>query len=162
MISRIDLEGNISYIRELKTYKKRDGSDGHLINFNIAVNDSKRRPDGTWNNDITTFFSCILSDKKAEAFNATFKVGDRVVLGGDLRVKEPYTDKNGIEHSGELEVSVDKIGYALHYRPMEIDRSNRTSSASSSAPSYKKKEEPVSSDIDFTVGDSEDEWSSII
>lgn len=166
MISSINLEGNIARISELRTFDKKDGSKGAIISFAVAVNDSKRDGKGGFV-DNTAFFNCKIWNKKAEAFAETFQVGDRVVISGDLEVREEWEDRDGNKHSGDLEVTVKSVGAALHFRPMAVDRSGRQSrSKDADAPEYtsKKTAAKKSTTPDFTIDsdDEDEEWSALI
>ena len=76
----VDIQGNLTKDAELKFL-----NNGMAIcKFSIAVNESKKRPDGSWEN-IPSYFDGVCFGKLAERFGPVALKGKRFDISGHLK-----------------------------------------------------------------------------
>ena len=84
--------GNLTRDAEIKYLQ-----NGSVIaNFSIAVNKSKKNPDGTWG-DETFFFEVSLFGKIVESLKKYLTKGQKICVQGELR--QDRWEKDGQKHS---------------------------------------------------------------
>lgn len=152
--------GTVGQVREKRVVGKDDRS---VINFSVAYTPRTKNSSGEWVDKQTIWRECTVWGKQADYVEESFRKGDRVFVYGQLNVGDPYTDKNGDEHSGREFILVEETGLSVLFNPAHSDREARNSSGSSSAPKRrssgssaptKRKAAPKVKDDDFA-----DDWS---
>ena len=92
-LNRVQIIGNLGADPEMRYTP----SGTAVTNFRVAVNRTRRGPDGN-NVDETEWFRVVAWDKLAETCNEFLRKGRPVYVEGRLQSRK-YTDKDGIERT---------------------------------------------------------------
>ena len=164
------VSGPVFNIGELRTVGQDKKS---VIDFSIAY--SVRFLDGdTWKNGPTEWVRVTAWRKLAENFKESVREKDRVIVSGQVKVKEGFTGKDGREFPASSYIEADDIGLSLNWDTASSNREDRggestsrssssSSRSSSSAPAAKPVEAPKKTvveaddlDLDFLDDDDDD------
>lgn len=100
-INSVVLDGNITKDVELNQNQT-------VGRFTLAVNESQKNPDGSWN-DYANFFDCKIFGNSAKNLAQYLTKGKRVVVSGKLR--QDRWEKDGQKQS-RVVVNVNEISFA--------------------------------------------------
>lgn len=101
MLNRVILIGRLTRDPEV-----RKTATSTFTTFSLAVNDGRKRPDGTEN---TLFMNCTLFGVRAETFAKYTKKGSLVSVEGRLNQRK-YTNSNGVNVT-TIETIVDNFDF---------------------------------------------------
>lgn len=124
MLNRVILIGRLTRDPELR----KTTSGLSVASFSLAVDDSRKNPDGTKN---TLFMNCTLFNTRAETFVKYTRKGSLISVEGRLQQRK-YTNKAGVQVT-VIETIVDNFDF--------LDTKN---TANGDAPSYNSNPEPIS------------------
>lgn len=85
MKNQITIHGHLGHSPEIKTYTNKEGKEGKLVNFSVAVG----RDQGT----DTDWFSCTMFGKRAEVIEKFFTKGSEILVTG--RMQNDRYEKDG-------------------------------------------------------------------
>lgn len=89
MLNRVILIGRLPRAPELR----KTASNLSVVSFSLAVDDSRKNPDGTKN---TLFMNCTLFGVRADTFAKYTHKGSMVSIEGRLQQRK-YTNKAGVQ-----------------------------------------------------------------
>lgn len=116
-INRVMITGNCTRDGELR----RTGSGTAVLNFSVAVNDSRKNPStGEWE-DYANFVDCTMFGTRAEKLAEYIKKGAKVAVEGKLHYSS-WESKEGQKRS-KLDVTVDQIEFMSRKEQKEPDTS---------------------------------------
>lgn len=135
--------GNVSQIRERNgQIVNQVGEKNRVMNFTVAFNPRvKNRATGEYENGEALFFDVAAWDYLADNAAASLKVGDKVVVDGDIILKKGYTSKDGVTYGTSFSIRASSIAHSMEWNTSSQNRRNggksggSASSASSSASS---------------------------
>lgn len=104
-INRVELTGNIAGDADLRM---TPGGTA-ILEFAIAVNDRRRRPDGEWEG-YANFIDCRLFGRRAESLQKYMTKGVKVAVAGKLR-KNVWEDRETGQTRSRVEVVVDDVDF---------------------------------------------------
>lgn len=84
MKNQFILVGNVGQKPELKESK----NGNKYLQFSVAVNESFKKKDSTEFEQKTTWFNCVVFDRRAEGLSKILDKGSNVVVSGKLTVKQ--------------------------------------------------------------------------
>ena len=163
------ISGPVFNIGELRTVGQDKKS---VIDFTVAY--SVRFLDGdTWKNGPTEWVRVTAWRKLAENFKESVREKDRVIVSGQVKVKEGFTGKDGREFPASSYIEADDIGLSLNWDTASSNREDRgegtsrsssnSSSSSTSTRTSKPTEAPKKTtveaddlDLDFLDDDDDD------
>ena len=100
-MNKVLLLGRLTKDLELK----RTNSDVPYLQFTVAVQRAYQKG----GEKQTDFINCVAWRKTAEVINQYFKKGQRILVEGNIQVRD-YTDKSGVKHY-ITEVVVDSVEF---------------------------------------------------
>jgi len=113
------ITGNLSRDPEL-----RFGNSGNpILNLSVAVNKSKKNPDGTWENE-GMFFDVKAFGDLAENAASSLQKGNRITVTGRLDV-EKWTDKESGQNRSKTVILADDISASFKWATGTIQRTER-------------------------------------
>ena len=115
---------------------KATPSGALVANFRIASNDRKKNQQtGEWEDGSPTFLSCSIWRDYAEHVAESLSRGDRVVVVGQLVMRE--FEKDG-ERRTAYEVRAEEVTPSLRFATVKVNRVERNGGSSSSSKSSSK------------------------
>lgn len=118
MASTTTLIGNTTSDVELRYTQ----SGRAVANVTIAVNERRRKDDGTYEDGEAWFARCVAWGDLGEHLAASVEKGLRVVAFGRIGQKE-WTDKEGQKRTS-VEVTLDAVGPDLRYATAQVTRTS--------------------------------------
>lgn len=113
MTATIQIEGNL-----IADPRPGQGPDGAPVaNFAVAVNTSKRQPDGSWLEVGSQVFNVAAWRQLAAAALNNLAKGTPVTVTGRLSFRK-FTTQAGVEVTS-LEVDAESIGYSLRFHDVQ-------------------------------------------
>lgn len=110
-INRVNITGNLTRDSELRTTP----SGSSVLNFSIAVNESRRNQNGEWE-DYANFVDCTLFGKRATALHSRLVKGVHVAIDGKLHYSSWEDNQTGKKRS-KLDVTIDNIELSPNKQP---------------------------------------------
>lgn len=104
-INIVVLTGNLTWDAQLRNTSQNSIA---VLNFRIAVNDSRRNEQGEWK-DYANYVDCSLFGKRAEALKDRLVKGQRVCIKGKLRYSSWESKNEPGKQNHALGVTVDEI-----------------------------------------------------
>jgi single-strand DNA-binding protein len=109
--------GNLTRDPELHFSK---GSGIATVNLSVAVNKSKKNPDGEWVKE-THYFDCVAFGETAENAASSFTKGNRVVVVGYLQ-QRTWEDKDTGAKRSKVEVVIDEIAASVKWATVVVTK----------------------------------------
>lgn len=165
--------GGVTWIGEPRQTKGGNGYKPRtVVNFSVAVSkDRYNNETKEWEQDAggKYYESVTAFGRLADNIIASLKPGDRVVVIGERDPKPPYTDRNGVQHENENQVTAKSVGPDLSMWPWTNNRPSNDGSAvhNTAAPARatqapaaaaKSTAKPAPASADQVFGDDDDEW----
>ena len=158
----VTLNGGITWIGEVRT----TNSGKAVVNLSVAVSKDKFNPDTkTWENGAggTYYESVVVFGPAANRIPETFQKGDRVIVSGSRDPKPEWTDKDGVKHEHDTQVTAKFIGPELLFNKITIERKRRSDSdsvprKSAPAPSQVDSDDEDTFDDDPLDDDDDKDW----
>lgn len=91
-----------------------------VINIGLAVNTYTRDDKGEWVEGDSFFMNASAFGYLAMHIDSSINVGDPVIGSGTLKKKRDWTDKNGVEHTNDVEILLDALGVDLNRRDVQV------------------------------------------
>jgi single-strand DNA-binding protein len=111
-MTAITITGNLVADPEIKFSK----SGKAIAKFRVADTARKQNPQGTWEDDGTTFWRCTAFGKLAENIGDSLTKGQKVIVVGRIRTEE-WTTQEGDKRS-QIEVMANQVGADLSKHPV--------------------------------------------
>lgn len=102
-----------------------------VINIGLAVNTYTRDDKGEWVEGDSYFMNASAFGYLATHIDASINVGDPVIGSGALKKKRDWTDKNGVEHTNDVEILLDSLGVDLNRRDVQVIKPENTGNGNS-------------------------------
>ncbi len=102
-LNKVQIIGHVG--RDPETRSTASGQA--VTNFTVAVNRTRRGPDGTASDD-TEWFRVVAWEKLAEIAGEYLRKGGQVYVEGRLQSRR-YTDREGVEHTAVEVVASDLV-----------------------------------------------------
>lgn len=138
----VTLNGGITWIGEVRT----TNTGKSVVNLSVAVSKDKFNPDTkTWENGAggTYYESVVVFGPAANRIPETFQKGDRIIVSGSRDPKPEWTDKDGVKHEHDTQITARFIGPELLFNKITIERKRRSDSDS-----VPRKSAPAPSQVD--------------
>lgn len=118
MLNRVILIGRLTRDPELR----KTASNLSFASFSLAVDDSRKNPDGTKN---TLFINCTIFRERADTLVKYTRKGSLISIEGKLQQRK-YTNKAGVQVS-TYEVIVDSFAFLDSKGSVQAEASGYTS-----------------------------------
>jgi len=112
-MTAITITGNLVADPEIKFSKQGKA----IAKFRVADTARKQNPQGTWEDDGTTFWRCTAFGKLAENIGDCLSKGQKVIVVGRIRTEE-WTTQEGDKRS-QIEVMANQVGADLGKHPIK-------------------------------------------
>jgi single-strand DNA-binding protein len=111
-MTSIITEGNASSDAELRYTQ----AGKPVASVTLIVNDRTKNPDGDWVDGASSSYRVSVWGGPAEHFAASVTKGARLIVAGELTVRE-YTDRDG-QHRVSREISAEHVGLSTRFHPV--------------------------------------------
>jgi single-strand DNA-binding protein len=111
-MTSIITEGNASSDAELRYTQ----AGKPVASVTLIVNDRTKNADGDWVDGATSSYRVSVWGSPAEHFAASVTKGARLIVAGELTVRE-YTDREG-QHRVSREISAEHVGLSTRFHPV--------------------------------------------
>lgn len=148
-MSKRMIVGNIGKIYDKRTVGERQQS---VLEFSVASTDRFRDSDGEWKDAPTEWTTVKAWGQLADNIKDAWNSGDRVFVYGRVEMKNPYTDKEGVEHPARPVLVAEVAGHEDSKDPSIQQRTkreggyqgnNNSSNAPAKKPAPAKKDAPA-------------------
>jgi len=111
-MTSIITEGNASTDAELRYTQ----AGKPVASVTLIVNDRTKNADGDWVDGASSSYRVTVWGTPAEHFAASVTKGARLIVAGELTVRE-YTDREG-QHRLSREISAEQAGLSTRFHPV--------------------------------------------
>lgn len=164
------VEGNVSWVND-EVRKVGENGDLSVFDFGIVSSQRVRDNNGDWKDGEPDFISVTVWGRLANNVAASIDKGTRVIVIGQVRMKNGYTSKKGDEIAPSEYIVADSVGLSLEFATGELTKNHSSSSNSNSSrpsrpnsssnssrpkgpdPSQTSSKSEDDDDIDFEDGD---------
>lgn len=160
--------GGVTWIGQPRQTRGTNGRKPRtVVNFSVAVSkDRYNEETKEWEQDAggKYYESVTAFGRLADNIIASLKPGDRVVVIGDRDPKPPYTDRNGVQHENENQITARAVGPDLSMWPWANNRqaagNGSAAAAAPAAPAPKPAAKPATQPAteEQVFGTDEDDW----
>jgi single-strand DNA-binding protein len=112
-MTALTITGNLVADPEIKFSKQGKA----IAKFRVADTARKQNPQGTWEDDGTTFWRCTAFGKLAENIGDSLTKGQKIIVVGRIRTEE-WTTQEGDKRS-QIEVMANQVGLDLGKHPVK-------------------------------------------
>ena len=108
-----------------------------IASFGVAYSTRKRNDAGQWEDGETSFFDVTCFGQLAENVAESIHKGDRVIVTGNLRQRS-WEAKDSGEKRSKVEIIADEVGPSLKWATTTVERSTKSTAASSTPDSSRE------------------------
>lgn len=162
------IAGGVTWIGQPRQTRGINGRKPRtVVNFSVAVSkDRFNEETKEWEQDAggKYYESVTAFGRLADNIIASLKPGDRVVVIGDRDPKPQYTDRNGVQHENENQITARAVGPDLSMWPWANNRqaagNGSAAAAAPAATAPKQASKPVSKPAteEQVFDTDEDDW----
>lgn len=121
MTSFIHIEGNLTRDPEVVIFE----SGNTITKLRVAVNDRRRKADGTWEDQEPTFYTVVVFNGMATNVAASLLKGATVSVTGRHRIRT-YDKSDGSGKGWENEVLANEVSASLRWATAEVTKNPKT------------------------------------
>lgn len=124
--------GNVTRDPEIKVFEKEGAKSTTIAKFGLAINRRRFNQDTKdWEDQPPTFVDVVCFNGYGENVVASLKKGDRVLVLGELRVRDYEKKDSDGKETGEkgksVEVIAQEVGVSLKWATAEITKNEKRS-----------------------------------